>query len=138
VLRYADARRGEQRSVRLLGDGAAARVHSLLLAGSAGRAGWLTRWWAEGLAIGTQARALLAPDPPAPASAGAARGRQVCNCFEIDETRIRAELAHSAGSAGDRLAVLQGTLRCGTQCGSCLPELRRLVAAVPAPEAVPA
>jgi assimilatory nitrate reductase catalytic subunit len=27
---------------------------------------------------------------------------------------------------------LQGALKCGTQCGSCLPELRRLVQQVPA------
>jgi len=136
VLRYADARRGERRSVKLVGDGVDARVHSLLLAGQAGRAGWLTRWWAEGLAIGMNARGLLAPDPPAPASTAAARGRQVCNCFDVDEPRIRAALAHSAGRPADRLAALQGALRCGTQCGSCLPELRRLVAAVPAAEAV--
>jgi assimilatory nitrate reductase catalytic subunit len=139
VLRYADARRGERRSVRLVGDGAEARVHSLLLAGAAGRAGWLARWWAEGLAIGTQARALLAPDPPAPAGAAAARGRQVCNCFDVDEPHIRAVLAQTGGPAAERLAALQGALRCGTQCGSCLPELRRLVAAVvPAGEAVAA
>jgi assimilatory nitrate reductase catalytic subunit len=138
VLHYADARRGERRSVRLVGDGAEARVHSLLLAGEAGRAGWLPRWWAEGLAIGTQARALLAPDPPAPASTATARGRQVCNCFDIDEPRIRAALADTAGAAADRLAAVQSALRCGTQCGSCLPELRRLVAAVPAAERVAA
>ena len=30
------------------------------------------------------------------------------------------------------LKGLQATLKCGTDCGSCLPELRRIVAAVPA------
>jgi assimilatory nitrate reductase catalytic subunit len=130
VLRYADARRGERRSVRLAGDGAQARVSALLLAGAAGRALWLTRWWAEGLAIGAHARALLAPDPAPPAGAGAPRGRQVCSCFDVDETRIRAQLAREPG-----LAALQSALRCGTQCGSCLPALRRLVASVPLAQA---
>jgi assimilatory nitrate reductase catalytic subunit len=138
VLRYADTRRGERRSVRLAGEGGQARVSSLLLAGAAGRAAWLTRWWAEALPIGEHARALLAPDPPAPASTATARGRQVCNCFDIDEPRIRAALAHTTGAAANRLAAVQAALRCGTQCGSCLPELRRLVAAVPVPEVMAA
>ncbi len=30
-----------------------------------------------------------------------------------------------------RLAALQGGLKCGTNCGSCIPELRRLVRATP-------
>jgi assimilatory nitrate reductase catalytic subunit len=135
VLRYADTRRGEQRSVRLAGEGREARVSALLLAGAAGRAAWLTRWWSEGLAIGEHARSLLAPDPAPPVGAAAPRGRQVCTCFDVDEPRIRAALARSAGTAADRLAAVQSALRCGTQCGSCLPELRRLAAAVPAPEA---
>ena len=40
--------------------------------------------------------------------------------------RIRARLASAAGSPPERLAALQAGLKCGTQCGSCLPELRRL------------
>jgi assimilatory nitrate reductase catalytic subunit len=31
------------------------------------------------------------------------------------------------GDNTQRLASLQGTLKCGTQCGSCLPELRRMI-----------
>ena len=33
----------------------------------------------------------------------------------------------------ERLSGLQSCLKCGTQCGSCLPILRRLVNAVPQP-----
>ena len=36
-------------------------------------------------------------------------------------------LAHCHGTDADRLAQLQGKLRCGTNCGSCLPELKRMV-----------
>jgi len=42
-------------------------------------------------------------------------------------------LAACPGSAGDRLAALQAGLKCGTNCGSCLPTLRQLVQATPAP-----
>ena len=37
----------------------------------------------------------------------------------------------------ERLAQLQGALRCGTQCGSCVPQLKRLVAATPVQAATP-
>jgi len=38
----------------------------------------------------------------------------------------------------DRLAALQGTLQCGTNCGSCIPQLQRLVRQTPVSVAVPA
>jgi len=31
-----------------------------------------------------------------------------------------------AGTPAERVIALQHALHCGTQCGSCLPELRRL------------
>ena len=32
----------------------------------------------------------------------------------------------STGTAESRLSQLQAALKCGTNCGSCLPDLRRL------------
>lgn len=133
VLRYADARRGQRRSVRIAGEGTEGRIEALLLAGAADAAAWLARWWNEQLPIGAHARSLLSPQPVAPSGAPAQpRGRQVCNCHDVLEPRIRETLAALPGAPAERLAALQGRLRCGTQCGSCLPELKRLVAAVPA------
>jgi len=48
----------------------------------------------------------------------------VCACFKVSEAEIR-----SAVAAGATLAALQKDLKCGTNCGSCVPELRRLAAA---------
>jgi assimilatory nitrate reductase catalytic subunit len=45
----------------------------------------------------------------------------------ITQTAIEAQLATGAGDENQRLAALQGALKCGTNCGSCLPELRRKV-----------
>jgi assimilatory nitrate reductase catalytic subunit len=53
-----------------------------------------------------------------------AAGRAVCSCYGVREGEIRA-----AVDSGADLARLQKELRCGTSCGSCLPELRRLAAA---------
>jgi assimilatory nitrate reductase catalytic subunit len=50
------------------------------------------------------------------------RGRTICNCFDVAEDEIDAFLAQSKS-----LQALQASLRCGTNCGSCLPELQRRV-----------
>jgi assimilatory nitrate reductase catalytic subunit len=50
-----------------------------------------------------------------------AGARAVCSCLNVSESDIR-----HAIEAGQTLAGLQATLRCGTQCGSCVPELKRL------------
>jgi assimilatory nitrate reductase catalytic subunit len=51
-----------------------------------------------------------------------ARGRVVCSCNNVAEADILAAVAAGAG-----LETLQETLRCGTGCGSCVPELKRLI-----------
>jgi assimilatory nitrate reductase catalytic subunit len=35
----------------------------------------------------------------------------------------------AAIAVGDDLAALQSNLKCGTECGSCVPELKRLLSA---------
>ncbi|MBN8487561.1 MAG: (2Fe-2S)-binding protein, partial [Burkholderiales bacterium] len=66
--------------------------------------------------------ALLGLDVPPPSP-------QVCTCFDVREDRILATLQPLTGSPEARLVGLQSALKCGTNCGSCLPTLRRLVAA---------
>ena len=53
----------------------------------------------------------------------ASSGRLVCTCWEIGELDIESEIASGATS----LAALGSTLKCGTQCGSCIPELKRML-----------
>jgi assimilatory nitrate reductase catalytic subunit len=61
-----------------------------------------------------------------------AKGRQICTCFNVTDLAITERLATCEGSDDERLAALQAGLRCGTNCGSCVPELKRLVRATPA------
>ncbi|WP_147457699.1 (2Fe-2S)-binding protein, partial [Serratia plymuthica] len=52
-----------------------------------------------------------------------AGGTTICSCFGVGENRIIAAIqagCHSASELGDRL-------QCGTNCGSCLPELKKLI-----------
>jgi assimilatory nitrate reductase catalytic subunit len=95
---------------------AGGRIAGARLLGDTAAAGWLKEQM-QNAALIPPALA-LAPRPPA---AGAPRGRMVCNCFAVSETEIRAAVAQGAD-----LPALQRSLKCGTNCGSCVPELRRL------------
>jgi len=55
------------------------------------------------------------------------KGRQVCTCFNVTEPSIVEALGTCPGNPDERLASLQGQLKCGTNCGSCIPELRKLI-----------
>jgi assimilatory nitrate reductase catalytic subunit len=54
-------------------------------------------------------------------------GKQLCSCFGVSEAQVHACLAKSEGDATERLAAVQEALKCGTNCGSCVPELKRLI-----------
>jgi assimilatory nitrate reductase catalytic subunit len=128
LLRYADPARGQRRTLRLQADSGSARLQSFVVAGlsdGSGAEDWIRSLLQEEQAVAGLSRQLLSPGGKAPL---APRRRQVCNCFDVDEAAIGQALASGSGSAEQRLAALQARLRCGTQCGSCLPELRRLVA----------
>jgi assimilatory nitrate reductase catalytic subunit len=60
-----------------------------------------------------------------PADGMADAGPIVCACFGVGLNPIRAALA--SGEATDAASIGQA-LRAGTNCGSCLPELKRIVA----------
>lgn len=135
VLRYADARRGRLRLVNLdSGEPQTAPVRALLRVGQYDEGAWLVDLWRERTAASTVGRWLLSPG--APPTSTRSSSPQVCNCFDVREDVIRFTLTRCSGSPAERLAKLQGEKKCGTQCGSCLPILRRLVATTP--EAVPA
>ncbi|WP_295852756.1 nitrate reductase [uncultured Xylophilus sp.] len=131
VLRYADPRRGQHRAVRLRRAGTDAFVEGFLLAGDTCSQGWLRTLLQDELPAQAYGRLLLMPTAAAPV-AMAPRGRQVCTCLNVTEPAIVRFLGHCAGSDDQRFAALQGALKCGTNCGSCIPELRRMVRGTPA------
>jgi assimilatory nitrate reductase catalytic subunit len=128
LLRYADAARGQRRTMRLVSVADDARLEAFVLAGDASAEGWVRALLQDQQPAKALARHLLAPGA---SPRIAARRRQVCNCFDVDEATITAALATRSGGDDERLAGVQKALRCGTQCGSCLPELRRLVRSSP-------
>jgi assimilatory nitrate reductase catalytic subunit len=131
VLRYADRRHGQRRVARLARHGADSRLEGFLLAGDTRAESWIRTLLQEERPAQAYGRLLLSPGAKAPVAV-VSRGRQVCTCFNVGEAQILGELAGCEGDDGARLKRLQDQLRCGTNCGSCIPELKRMVRATPA------
>ena len=70
--------------------------------------------------------ALLAAGPRPPQALPAA-SLQVCACHDVSEAVILAALPGCVGAGLQKLAPLQARLRCGTDCGSCLPAVKALL-----------
>jgi len=64
--------------------------------------------------------ALLAGGAPA---GGEDIGKIVCSCFRVGEIAIHKAIERGCTSA----EALGAALKCGTNCGSCIPELRALI-----------
>ena len=125
-LRYEDPARAVGKRIRFAGG----RIAAVRLAGETRAGAWLREAMLRGAADASLRRLALAPLDRLPA-AGPARGRVVCNCFDVSEDEIGRELA-----AARSLGEIQARLKCGTECGSCLPELRRLAQATAGARAV--
>jgi assimilatory nitrate reductase catalytic subunit len=103
-------------------------LQAVALIGDVSAESWLKDYLLNQTPVAPLGRALLMPGSNAP-SGVVARGRVVCNCLNVAESDIMQTLANIEGSDGVRLLHLQQTLRCGTQCGSCVPELKKMIAA---------
>ncbi len=118
VMNYRDAKRGISKRA-LMSDG---RLLGVRLNGETAARDWLKEIIAQG-ADARELRPWLFAPLSAPPAGQSQRGRIVCNCFDVSEQEILAEVRQGA-----EVAAIQAKLKCGTQCGSCLPELKRLVA----------
>jgi assimilatory nitrate reductase catalytic subunit len=128
VLRYKDDRRGQRRSIRISGQGDTMRLEALVLGGDTSAEAWMKSLLQEEAPAQSYGRLLLLPGakPPVPV---VSRGKQVCSCFDVSAAQIEAALGKFQGDSDSRLVQLQSELKCGTNCGSCIPELKKLVQA---------
>ncbi|NML46458.1 molybdopterin-dependent oxidoreductase [Ramlibacter sp. G-1-2-2] len=126
TLRYADRRKGQRRTVRVRREGADTRIEALLLAGDTSAEAWIKSLLLQELPAQAYGRLLLAPGAKAPVAVQK-KGKQVCSCFGVEAPAIEQHLEGCGGSPDERLASLQKALRCGTNCGSCVPELKRMI-----------
>jgi len=149
TLRYEDRKKGQRRAVLLsagvgAGVGAGAEdearadnaLQAFLLAGNAQAQAWVLELLQSRAPAATFGRALLSGSPQAP-TAMAPASPQVCACFNVSQARIETFARGSAGAPDERLKALQGSLKCGTQCGSCVPKLKTILQQTPADVAAP-
>jgi assimilatory nitrate reductase catalytic subunit len=126
VLHYTDKRRGQRRSMRVVPAGTQTRLEGFMLAGDISAEAWVKPLLQDELPAQAYGRLLLTPGAKAPVAV-AARGKQVCSCFDVSEDQISSALSACTGPPDAQLRQLQDQFKCGTNCGSCVPELRRLV-----------
>ncbi|WP_372865939.1 bacterioferritin-associated ferredoxin, partial [Pseudomonas sp.] len=120
VLAYDDPRKAVGKRVRIE-DG---RITAIRLAGETAARDWLKSLWSEGQADADLRRWLLAPlSTPPGAAAGMKPGKTLCNCLNVGENAVCAGIARGLDLDG-----LKQELKCGTSCGSCVPEIKRLLA----------
>ncbi|WP_313328935.1 (2Fe-2S)-binding protein, partial [Stutzerimonas balearica] len=89
---------------------------------------WLKALWARGSIEPGLRRWLLAP-LSTPPGVLPERDPTICNCLNIGRRSICDGIAR-----GLDLPELQRSLGCGTRCGSCVPEIKRLLAQLPLAE----
>ena len=103
-------------------DKASGQITALLFAGEAAATSWLADLMLARLPLGESLRYLFAPTAKIP-NAPPAASRTICNCLGVTEAQILSVI-----ESGADLPALQSQLKCGTECGSCLPELKRMTA----------
>ncbi len=117
LLNYDDAKRGISKRILVENN----KVTGVRLMGETLAAEWLKEIMLTGQFTPELRRWALAPlvTPP---NGQKGRGKIICNCIDVSENEIIETI-----QLGADLTTLQIKLKCGTECGSCLPELRRLV-----------
>lgn len=123
LLNYNDVKRGISKSILVEKnmENEQLIVTGVRLVGETLAADWLKDVMASGEFNAELRRWALAP-LGAPPSGSRSRGKIVCNCLDVAENDMIENIA-----LGADLITLQNKLKCGSQCGSCLPEIKRLV-----------
>ncbi|WP_398470258.1 molybdopterin-dependent oxidoreductase [Tardiphaga sp.] len=121
VASFVDVGRGGYRAVSFAGE----RIELCLFVGPADDAlSWdaVKEAFAAGALNDDQRRMLLSGKS---ADGAASAGPIVCACFGVGRNRINEAIASGCATAGE----IGAKLKAGTNCGSCIPELKRLIAA---------
>ncbi|GLR26157.1 nitrate reductase [Limnobacter litoralis] len=136
VLHYSDPVTGSVRQIDLqpASQGAGWQLKGVMLLGQVQSEQWLRHWFDQGLDVTPVQRYLLSP-LQSPPGEQAAPVRVVCNCMGVTDQAIESKLAEllpgdsnpEGRSVVELAQQLKTQLGCGSQCGSCMPEIGRLV-----------
>ena len=120
-LNYNDAKRSISKRIMVENIEGKSKVTGVRLVGETLAADWLKDVMTTGQFSDELRRWALAP-LSAPPTGQKGRGKIVCNCLDVSQNEIIDNI-----ELGADLITLQTKLKCGTECGSCVPELRKLV-----------
>ena len=130
TLRYVDVKRNQLRSMRLehseTNSIKKTQLNAFLIAGDTTAENWLKSLLQTQASTQEYGRRLLMTGSKPPIAL-VETGHTVCSCLGVKDIAIKNHLKIYKGDSSQCLASLQGTLKCGTQCGSCVPELRRMI-----------
>lgn len=116
LLNYTDAKRGISKRILVENN----HITGVRLVGETLATDWLKDIMTSGQFSEELRRWALAP-LSTPPSGQRSRGKVVCSCFDVAQNEII-----DTYQAGADFETLQNKLKCGTNCGSCVPELKHL------------
>lgn len=120
LLEYRDARRGRAQRVAWREQ----FIDGFLLTGETSPAAALIEQIRSAAPWDGPRHAIMLLGGDTPQRPRAPRDRVVCNCKQVTQSQIEQAIAN-----GSALDELKSTLGCGTVCGSCVPEIKRLLTA---------
>lgn len=116
TMRYEDVDRDVSKAARADGD----RLSAIRLSGETLAFPWIAQSMVSNASLKSLRRWLFAPVARVPNAPDT--GRIVCNCFNVSAPAL-----DEAINAGSSFEALQSALKCGTECGSCVPEIKRML-----------
>jgi assimilatory nitrate reductase catalytic subunit len=127
LAQYTDPRHHHLRLLNLAHD----RLTAVLLTGDAAAcaaASWLLPLWQQGASVKPLGSALLKPSATVPTGAAMA-SPTVCSCVGVNQAAIESGIA-AAPLGCEVLPHLQQSLKCGTECGSCVPQIKQMISKI--------
>jgi len=130
ALTYKDQRRGVRRHLHIRHSQSGRQIYKGLICGGLKdivSSNWLMGFLEQATEVSSLGRLLLVPSEQPPLAV-APRGRIICNCLNVSEASIVECLQQiQKTDPKQMLTTLQKTLACGTQCGSCVPEIKQMM-----------
>ena len=126
-LRYADPKRSHLRSIKLDRSKAFPQLEAFVMAGDTSAEAWLKALLQTQQSTESYGRRLLMTGQTPPVALKEA-GETICTCVGVKDVAIEAWLQAHPDTEHLQLEGLKSNLQCGTQCGSCVPQLKRIIA----------
>jgi assimilatory nitrate reductase catalytic subunit len=127
-LRYADPKRSHLRSIKLDRRKAMPQLEAFVMAGDTSAEAWLKALLETQQSTENYGRRILMTGQKPPVALKAV-GKTICTCVGVKDLAIQDWLRFNPGLDDQQLEGLKNNLKCGTQCGSCVPQLKRMIRA---------